>query len=282
LEKDNRVEKRPVTVSTFGDEIAAKLSDQLIVLESHGIWHLELRSIEGRNVLDLTESQIREARKELRDRGFRLSAIGSPLGKVRLEESFPPELERLRRAIDLAHFFETPNIRIFSFSEKENPDRYASEVFRRLEKEASLAQSRGVRLLHENEARIFGESPERCLKIFEKVPTPALRAVFDPANFVVSGYKSKEAWDMLKEHVVHFHIKDARSETKEIVPAGKGDGQVQEILREAWEGGFDGFLTLEPHLVVAGESSGFTGPGRFSEAVDALKEILEKIGAKHR
>ncbi len=40
--------------------------------------------------------------------------------------------------------------------------------------------------------------------------------------------------------------------------------------------GYEGFCVLEPHLVVAGLSHGFTGPERFADAVAALKGILDE------
>jgi len=271
-------------LSAFGDEISEDLSKQLSVLEAHGIHHLELRSVWGRNVLDFDEPEAKELARRLKESGFQLSAIGSPLGKVPVEESFHPELDRLKKAIDLAHIFETPNIRIFSFyiPENEKPEKFSSVVLKRLEKEASIAEDSEVLLLHENEAKIYGESPERCLEIFREIPSEALRGIFDPSNFIVCGYESLPAWRLLKPHIVHFHIKDAKAAEKKIVPAGKGDGHIEEILEETCKEGFRGFVTLEPHLVEAGRSTGFTGPERFAEAAEALKEILEAISARYR
>ncbi len=284
MEENRSEEVKPeVRLSAFGDEISEDLSKQLSVLESHRIYHLELRSVAGQNVLEFDEPTAKEIARRIKESGFRLSAIASPLGKVPVEESFSPELERLKKAIDLAHIFETPNIRIFSFyiPENEKPEKFSSVVFRRLEKETSIAEEREVVLLHENEARIYGESPERCRQIFRQIPSTSLRGVFDPANFIVCGYESLPAWRLLKPYIVHFHIKDAQAATKKVVPAGKGDGHIEEVLRGASEEGFRGFLTLEPHLIQAGESVGFTGPERFAEAAEALKEILERVGARY-
>ena len=46
---------------------------------------------------------------------FGLSAIGSPIGKIAIGDPFPPHVERFRVAMDLADFYATPNIRVFSY-----------------------------------------------------------------------------------------------------------------------------------------------------------------------
>lgn len=61
---------------------------------------------------------------------------------------------------------------------------------------------------------------------------------------------------VLKPFLSYVHIKDALSETKEIVPAGKGDGHLAQILSAMDTDGYRGFLSLEPHLA---DFSGFRG-----------------------
>ena len=75
--------------------------------------------------------------------------------------------------------------------------------------------------------------------------------------------------------VKHFHVKDYDSKTHRCVPAGEGDGQIPRLLDDAAANGYDGFCVLEPHLVVAEASYGFTGPDRFADAVNALKRVLD-------
>jgi sugar phosphate isomerase/epimerase len=62
----------------------------------------------------------------------------------------------------------------------------------------------------------------------------------------------------------------------QVVPAGEGDGQLEPILLDAYRTGYRGFLSLEPHLKVAGRSHGETGPELFKVAADALKAICRR------
>src|SRR5947209_17240288 len=96
-------------ISAFADEIDPNPQKQIDVLKQCGIRHIELRSILKTNVLDLTDLQVGELKSLLDRHGFRLSAIGSPVGKIKIDQPFAPHLERLQRAIALAKVFGTPN-----------------------------------------------------------------------------------------------------------------------------------------------------------------------------
>jgi sugar phosphate isomerase/epimerase len=97
---------------------------------------------------------------------------------------------------------------------------------------------------------------------------------FDPANYLEVGQSIDQAWSRLRSHVKHFHVKDYDSANHRNVPAGSGDGQIARLLADAVANGYDGFCVLEPHLVIAEKSFGFTGPDRFADAAGALKQIL--------
>src|SRR3954468_22747237 len=108
------------TLSAFADEISPDPEEQVAVLKKCGVRHIEFRSILGTNVLALTDHQIDEFKSLLDRNGFKVSAIGSPLGQIWIEEPFGPHLDKLDRAIELAKKFGTPNIRIFSYYPPQN------------------------------------------------------------------------------------------------------------------------------------------------------------------
>jgi sugar phosphate isomerase/epimerase len=269
-----------IRLSAFADEISQNPVEQLDVLSEHGIRYIEFRAIHATNVLDLCETQHTEFRDLLRSRGFGLSAIGSPIGKVRITESFDDHLERFERAMELAEFYQVPRIRVFSFymPAGDDPAIHRHGVLSRMTELAHRAAARGITLLLENEKGIYGDTAARVGDVIENAASPYLAHAFDPANYVEIGQPIEEAWDRLHSYVKHFHVKDYDAETHRNVPAGAGDGQIPALLRQAASSGYDGFCVLEPHLVVAERSFGFTGPERFGEAVRALKTILQVDG----
>jgi sugar phosphate isomerase/epimerase len=269
-----------IRLSAFADEIAPDPVEQLDVLARHGIFHVEFRSIHGTNVLDLTEAQHAAFRDLLRTRGFGLSAIGSPIGKIKVHEPFEPHLRRFDRALELAEFYGAPRIRIFSYylPEGQDPALFRDEVMRRMAEKARIAADRGVTLLLENEKGIYGDTAARVLDILETVDLPALGHAFDPANYLEVGQPIDPAWEMLRSRTVHFHVKDYDTATRKNVPAGAGQGQITRLIADAVAHGYDGFCVLEPHLVVAEASYGFTGPDRFGDAARALQAGLQERG----
>jgi len=274
-------------LSAFADEIGPDPQQQIDVLKNCGVRHIELRSILKTNVLDLTDLQIGEFKSLLQKHGFRLSAIGSPIGKIKIDEPFEPHLKRFQRAIELCKVFETRNIRIFSYYLPEGGewDNWRRDVLDRMFDKARLAEKAGVRLIHENEHRIYGDDPARVKDLMEtvqeQVHSQYFGAVYDPANYVFCGFDPWEAWQMTKSWAVHFHIKDwVRGENHGRL-AGEGHGRIADVMADAMAKKYDGFATMEPHLLGGGPTGGVTGPELFPKAVAAFKAILDQVGAEY-
>jgi sugar phosphate isomerase/epimerase len=270
-------------LSGFADEISPDLDEQLAVLATESISHLELRSVWSTNVADLDHAQLAGVRRRLDESGVQVSAIGSPIGKIGIDAPLAPELERLRRVADVAGELDTTLVRVFSFfiPQEQDPQRYRSRVIDRMSELAALAAERGLVLAHENEKEIYGDRPERCADIIESVGSAALRATFDAANFVQCGVRPhSEAYELLRPYLVYVQVKDALTATGEVVPAGQGDGQVRETLAGLRDSAFQGYLSLEPHLARAGRFGGFSGPDGFRLACRALKDLLADLSVQ--
>ena len=91
---------------------------------------------------------------------------------------------------------------------------------------------------------------------------------------------TERAWPILSQYIGYIHIKDAVLADGGVRPAGEGDGQVGELLSKLKETGYQGMLALEPHLKVAGHSSGFSGAGGMTQAVNALRKLMAEHGCQ--
>ncbi len=159
---------------------------------------------------------------------MRVSAIGSPIGKIGVQAPIGPELDRLRRIGDVAARLGVRIVRVFSFfiPPGDPPERYRQQVIDRMAALAGIAAERGLVLAHENEKEIFGDIPERCADLITSVGSPALRATFDAANFVQCGVRPfTEGYELLRPHLVYLQIKDALAADGRVVPAGKATGR---------------------------------------------------------
>jgi len=185
----------------------------------------------------------------------------------------------MRRVADVACELATTIVRVFSFfvPAGEAPERHRDQVIDRMGALAQVAEERGLVLAHENEKEIYGDTPGRCADLITAVGSPALRATFDPANFVQCGVRPfSDAYGLLRPNLVYLQVKDALAATGQVVPAGRGDGQLRETLGALRDSGFTGFMSLEPHLARAGRYGGFSGPEGFRQASQALKFLLNE------
>ena len=276
-------------LSGFADEISPDLDVQLNVLDKLRIRYLELRGVWDKGVLTLSDAEVDTIKAEMDRRGIGVSAIGSPIGKIKIDDPFEPHLADFRRAVDLAELFGAPYIRMFSFFVPEGEaDHYRPQVMERLCALLESVQGHNVTLLHENERHIYGDIPRRCRDIVDTMASPQMRITFDPANFVQCGvHPFGEAYGLLEDHVEYLHVKDSIMADKSVVPAGLGDGQIQDLLAATVARGFGGdqadiFVSLEPHLQSGGPFRGFSGPDLFETAAKALRGLMENVGAQER
>ncbi len=277
-------------LSAFADEYSPKFDEQLEGLKKNGVGFIEIRGVDGKNISELTEDELKAVREKLDKVGIGVSAIGSPIGKIKTSDPLEPHLEKLRSCIKAAKILGTPNIRMFSFYMPEGVSREEArpEVMKRLGAMLEIAKAEGITLCHENEKGIYGDSPETCLDI-QKEFGGEIKLVFDPANFIECSYEPyPHGFELLGDRLYYMHIKDADADHR-IAPAGKGIGRIPEIIKELDKREGRIFLTVEPHLRVF---NGFdaletdektkmpntyaTGEEAFGAAVDAIKEIITK------
>ncbi len=269
------------TLSGFIDEISNDFTEQCKVASGLGLRHVEVRSAWGTNILDLDSSQLGTLRETLAEYELQVSSIGSPIGKIFIDDAFPPHLERMRHAVDVAHNLEAPYIRIFSFfiPAGTDPDSRRDEVLTRMSALADVAAGSNVTLVHENEKEIYGDIPRRCLDIVTSVSAPQLQLAWDSANFVQVGVRPfTEGYAMLRPHVSYIQIKDALLADGSVVVAGAGDGELAETIRALRDDGFDGFFSLEPHLGDTSSSGAWSGPELFTQAWKAFTDLLTSEG----
>lgn len=268
-------------LSAFADEISPDLDVQIATLKRLGVQGLDLRSVQGKNVLDLTDAELDEVATKCAENGLHVQAIGSPVNKVPLTGSNQPlEIDKMERAIHAAQRTGTQVIRIFS---PEVPKADYSNAWMAVEawmaEQIFMAEQAGITLVHENDGTFYGAYPEGSKRLFERFGSPTFRAAFDFANTVLIGYRAMDDWfPWLLPHLHTLHIKDAIESEKKIVPAGEGDGQMVETLKWLLEQGWSGPLTIEPHLSSAGKFGGFSGEQLFEEAANALRKVVSEAG----
>lgn len=281
---------KKLCLTGFSDEISPDFDIQLAAVREFGLTHIELRGADDVNVSDFTPKKLREIREKLACAGVSVSSIGSPIGKISIEDDFAEHLEKLKRTLEIQKELNAPYLRMFSFylPKDEKPEKFRSQVLEQVGAMVEEAAKWDSMLLHENEKGIYGDTAPRCTELMEVLSGPHFRAVFDFANFVEVGQDVGEAYELLQPYVEYVHVKDALAAEKKIVPAGQGDGRVQEILSSLLHSGWRGFLSLEPHLVdftglsaleqdAKRRDSRLSGKDAWQLALTSLKELLKEI-----
>jgi len=278
-----------IILSAFSDEYAKSFDHQLVGMNDFGIKNIEIRHIDEKNISILSKEEIVEAKRKLDKFNIGVSSIGSPIGKITLDGDIDSHLKMAEHVFEAANIFETKFVRIFSFyaPKDRNIKNMKAEVFFLLEKLLCLAKKYDVTLCHENEAKIYGDIPQQCHEIFEHFGGE-IKCVFDMGNFVLEGiHPYPQAYELLKEHIAYFHIKDALSQGA-IVPPGKGEAKIKEIITEHCKyTKNDFFVTLEPHLQTFSGLNALVGrkfenpykyeneKAAFTAAVTNFKELIK-------
>ena len=271
-----------IKLCAFADEASVELDGQIEALIKNNIDLIELRGIDGVNVSKISLEDAEGYAARLNKAGIKVWAIGSPIGKIKLSDDVEAHMELLSHVCRLAKIFGTDKIRMFSFYEAyENEER----VFSLLRRMVGIADSFDVKLYHENEKKIYGDTAERVLRIMENVE--GLYYVYDPANFIEVGEDSAMTLDALHSKTDYFHIKDVIAAEHQLVPAGYGDGKIPQLIERISD---DKVLTIEPHLKIFKGFSEIDGSEMknrfvfntnaeaFDAAVTAIKDQLIKCG----
>ena len=271
------------SLSGFGDEIDPDPAIQAAVLLALGASHIEVRSAWDVNVSELEKEAVERLRGILDEKGLKVSAVASPIGKVDVSLPVEHEVNRLGQIISVAKGLDAKYVRIFSFyrADGQSQEEIRDAVMERMRALAAEAEASGIVLLHENEKGIYGDTPERVLDIMETVASPALRVAWDNANFVQVGVKPyTEGYAMLRPYLEYLQVKDALADTGEVVPSGQGDGELDATIAALKADGFTGFASLEPHLGNAHELGGYSGPAAFGIAARAFAGLAARNGVE--
>lgn len=258
-----------MTLMGIGDEAAAGIGGQIRATRELGWSAIEMRGVEvpgypKANFHDLPDSAFDLAVRELEAAGVRVHCFGSTIMNwaKRVEDSFDVTLQEVARTIPRMQRLGTRFVRIMSFKPGDEDYRIPAEVFRRVRDVTNRFLDAGLTPVHENCMNYGGMSWKHALELLDKCP--GLKWVFDTANPVFNPDRAKakpwprqdplEFWQHVRPHVVHVHVKDAtwkaaKNDADYDWP-GEGQGRVREILTDAFQHGYNGGISIEPHMVV--------------------------------
>ncbi|MEM1445005.1 MAG: sugar phosphate isomerase/epimerase family protein [Planctomycetota bacterium] len=289
----------------FADEASEGIDGQIQAIRQLGWSHIELRAVNKTNITDIDDALFDEVADKLDEAGVQCNAFGSTIanwGKSILDP-IEVSLAEAERAIPRMKRLKTPYVRIMSFGilpDRLPEDQLVDERIERLQKIVDLFASEGLQALHENCANYGGMGWKFTQELLDGVK--GMKLIFDTANAGISldfskpkPYVPQDSWEFyeaIKEHIVHVHIKDGTFkgenpegtfEHAEYTFPGEGNGQVRRIVGDLLANGYEGGLSIEPHLSVVfhDHSAQASEQARFDSFVEygrRLEAIVAEVG----
>lgn len=283
------------TLSAFADEAGTPLDEQIRASQEAGYQYIDLRNVGDYNITALPEDEAARVREQLDAANIRVHMFGSPIGKIDIADDFEIDHNKLKHLGRLKDILGCDRVRMFSYHNKAglNEADWQAQTLDRLKRLAETADNLGLELYHENESRIFGDVCDRVEILADALRGARFRLIFDFDNYNRCGDDVWDNWLRLRDRTDAFHLKDSNKEGMH-VPIGEGNGRAREILADAFKRGWDGPLTLEPHLKRS-EAVVATGPegksneslkdmtpfDAFQVAASTAKRLLNEIGASY-
>ncbi|MEX0776668.1 MAG: sugar phosphate isomerase/epimerase [Phycisphaeraceae bacterium] len=280
-------------LSAFADEAGSSCEEQIKALQRAGFAHIDIRGIDGFSIVALPVDKAWEIRRKLDDAGITVNMFGSPIGKIDIADDFETDLKKLRHLGALIEPLGCRAVRLFSYYNKGKlpKDAWQAESMKRLGALRDEAKKLGLVLYHENERHIFGDLCVDVLKLAALRDGQSFKLIFDFDNYNQSGDDVWDNWLKLRDKTDAIHLKDS-DKGNQHVPVGQGNGQVRKIMADAMARGWNGPLTLEPHLSHS-KAVAATGPSgkaneqyatmsqadSFHVAAQTAKKLLAEVGA---
>lgn len=270
------------TLSAFADEAADSAADQIAALTQAKIDHVDLRSVDGINIVELPVDHATKVKQQLDDAGIKVGMYGSPIGKTDIADAVDIELGRLDHLGKMLEVFGATDVRIFSFYNKAGlpQDQWKQQSFDKLTKLRDCAAELGLVLFHENETEVYGDHPDQIVELAE-LRNDHLKLIYDFANYQRTGAEPWANWQRLKPMTDALHFKDQKK-SGDHVPIGQGDTMANEILADAVKAGWSGPCTLEPHLFMSDAVLSTNVHGRGDTSLEGKsREELFQIAAEN-
>ena len=270
----------------FADEAAQDLAGQIKATKALGWNAIESRSIDGQNIHDISDAAFDAVCEQLENSGVSINCFGSTIANwgKNIEDPFDITLVEIERAIPRMRRLGTKLVRIMSYARCKGDDQHAEERFRRLREIVRLFNEAEITPVHENCMNFGGMSWQHSLQMVEAVPN--LKLVFDTGNPVITkdwsngGTEHQDPFEFYKHirpHIAYVHIKDVvmDGDKEDYKYPNEGHGRVLDVLKNLKETGYDGGISIEPHMAAV-----FHNPDAFRTNAQESYDIYINYGRR--
>ncbi|MCC7300442.1 MAG: sugar phosphate isomerase/epimerase [Verrucomicrobia bacterium] len=254
-------------ISGIADEAGKDIDAQIRAHKELGWTAIELRFVNGKNVAaDLPADEFEKVAEKVLESGLQVTGFASAIGNWsrNIRGDFALDVNELKTVITRMNRFGTKFIRTMSWVGDGVPENeWRDEGIRRYKELAKIAEDGGVFLAHENCTGWAGQSAETQRYLIEEVNSKNLVVLFDIGNTVAYGYNPWTYYQGVKDLIRYIHIKDCRvnpegGKSADFTYPGEGDARVKDILTDFIASGYDGVVSIEPHVAAIAHDSSVT------------------------
>jgi sugar phosphate isomerase/epimerase len=302
-----------IKLTGIADEAGASLDVQIKAHQELGWDSIESRIVEldgvKGNLHEVPEAVFDKVCEKLAAANMKVCGFGSLIGNwaKKITDPFDITVAEIDRAIPRMQKLGAKLIRVMSYAICKNEDgsdaaeQYVDERIKRMNEINSRFSDAGLTVVHENCMNWGGLGVSYVKRMTDAVP--GLKWVFDTGNPVFNldrdhPGKMQDSWDMyqaIKPHMVHVHVKDGRwnaaKKDADYTYPGEGEGQTDRIMADLVKTGYNGYISIEPHVAVvfhgAGAADDLSPEQKAKEQYDSyikygrmLEAMLKKHGAK--
>ncbi|MGH2532970.1 MAG: sugar phosphate isomerase/epimerase family protein [Thermomicrobiales bacterium] len=275
-------------LSIITDEITQDFAHALDVCEELGVRTVELRAVDGSNVVSHDQASLTKIKAQLEERGFDVRGIASPFLKCHIRGDGAPagathgaapssreeQWEVLEQSFRVADLFGAPLVRTFSYWRAPDPESVRDETLEVLAEATRRTEAAGFILGLENEhACNIGTGAESAWYL-ERIPSPTFGMIWDPGNEAALGSTPyPNGYEHVRGRIAHVHLKDRDASGRWV---RMGDGIIDWVgqLRHLAADGYDGPLSLETHYRTP--DGGSEAASR--ESLIALRRLCDEAG----
>ncbi len=211
------------------DEAGVTIDEIVRACSNMGVHVVEIRKINNKEVLELSESEAQEYFTKLQAKQIEAWSICSTIGRNDLNIDINAFNERINKAIKLADIFKAKYLRVSGFF---NHNNNVDEIVKRLTLVVNTANANNLKVVLENHKDTYTDNIDRMNEILNKVP--GLLSIFDAANYLQVGEATDKAQSTMLPKAEYVHFKDGILKSPgviETVPAGEGQTNLAGLVK---------------------------------------------------
>ncbi|MEI7554154.1 TIM barrel protein [Candidatus Chlorohelix sp.] len=265
--------QKPKPLFSYSTSLNLSQDDPTTLFESlkkAGITGIDLASAWGKELYELTNEDLKQLEKILKQTELAISRVNSQIGTIGIGDAFESEKLKFERMLEVADWFGASYIKVSSFKgDGTNPEQLA-EAIKRLSELAEQAQPWGIIMLHENAPGYIGDKAARCKHIIYEVASSNLRTSFNPAQFMEVGEKPlSEAYEPMLAQYTYVQLENSLFQSPETLE----QSELKKLLATMWENGYQGYINLDTR------EDGAFQLNSFESKLATLKGIVKAVSS---